>query len=161
MAKIPDYLRMSAQQIEDLMTQESRLRISTIGPGTQINLTPMTFGWAGGFVYIFGRGQKVVNLRRNPTATVLVDIGDSWRELQGVMMNGTAKILESSIDEIADEYLLEAQLNLGRKSGLVKDGKVLPYQATASGNTRRWIVFKPDNIISWDNSLLPRKEDDA
>ena len=119
MAKIPDYLKMSTQKVDDLMTRESRIRISTIGPGAQINLTPMTFGWAQGFVYIFGRGQKVVNLRRNPTATVLVDIGDSWRELQGVMMNGTAKILESSIDESADEHLLEAQLNLGRKSGLV------------------------------------------
>lgn len=136
------------------MRHETRIRIATIGPGTEINLTPMTFGWAHGFVYIFGRGQKVVNLRRDATATILVDVGAGWRELQGVMMRGQAKVLENEVEEAADEWLLEAQINLGRKSGLRKDGEIQPYAASASGKTRRWIVFEPSTVVSWDNSKL-------
>lgn len=154
MAKIASALKLSVSEIDNLMTHESRLRIATIGPGVDINLTPMTFGWANGLVYIFGRGQKIANLRKNPTATVLVDIGTHWRELQGVMMRGRAKILESKAEEMADRSLRDAQLNLGQKHGLEKNGEIQPYGVTASGRSRRWIVFEPTTIVSWDNSKL-------
>ena len=155
MARISTELRLSEEEVDALMSAETRLRIATLGPGTEINLTPMTFGWAGGRVYIYARGQKVANLRRNPTATVLVDVGDAWRELQGIMMRGEAKVLESEADEKADPFLAQAQLNLGKKHGLTKDGAHEPYAPSASGRSRRWIVFTPRTVVSWDNSKLP------
>lgn len=154
MAKIPDSLKLSETEIDKVMTQQTRLRIATLGPGAEINLTPMTFGWARGLVYIFGRGQKIANLRRDATATVLVDIGASWRELRGIMMRGEGRVLEDSNEENADEWLREAQMNLGLKHGLKKGDEIQPYEATASGNTRRWIVFRPTSVVTWDNSRL-------
>lgn len=155
MAKIADHLRLSHDEIDALMAREPRLRIATVGPGTDINLTPMTFGWAGGRVYVFGRGQKIANLRRNPTATVLVDVGDRWRELKGIMMRGRARVLEDAQAEAADPHLAVARLNLGEKHGLHgDDGVVTPYAATASGRSRRWIVFTPKTVVSWNNERL-------
>ncbi len=155
MAKIAEHLKLDPTELESLMQKESRLRIATVGPGTDINLTPMTFGWANGKVYIFGRGQKVANLRRNPTATILVDIGEAWRELKGVMLRGEARVLETVDDEQADGDLFKAQLNLGFKHGLNKEGEIEPYRASASGKSRRWIVFTPEKVVSWDNARLP------
>lgn len=155
MAKIAAELNMSEAEIDAYMRDAARLRIATIGPGSDINLTPMTFGWAGGRVYIFGRGQKVANLRRNQTATVLVDSGEAWRALKGVMMRGRAWILEDAAAETADPYLAEAQLNIGAKSGLTDDaGSIRPHAVSASGRSRRWIVFEPARIVSWDNARL-------
>ena len=91
MAKLSPKLALSDAEIDVLMRTERRLRIATVGPGADINLTPMTFGWASGRVYIYGRGQKVANLRRSSTATVLVDVGEQWRELKGIMMRGHAR----------------------------------------------------------------------
>lgn len=139
------------------MATETRCRIATIGPGTDINLTPMTFGWADGKVFIFGRGQKVANLRRNPQATVLVDVGAEWFELQGIMMHGQARVLETQEEEALDPNLAKAQLNLGHKHGLVEAGQTKAYAATAAGNSRRWIVFTPTNVVSWDNQQLKSK----
>lgn len=156
MARIAASLRLSSEEIGVTMEREARLRIATVGPGEDINLTPMTFGWAGGRVYIFGRGQKVANIRRSGTATVLVDTGDEWRQLKGIMMRGKAEILETREAEQADDYLHDAQLNLGHKHGLTKEGGPAPYAAPASGKTRRWIVFTPHTIVSWDNSKLPK-----
>lgn len=153
LARIDPSLQLNTDEVDVIMETESRLRIATIGPGSEINLTPMTFGWAGGRAYIFGRGQKVANLRRNNTATVLVDSGEKWRDLKGIMMRGTAIVLETQADEAADGHLSEAQLNLGTKHGLRKDGAVLPYSATATGKSRRWIVFTPHRIVSWNNSV--------
>jgi nitroimidazol reductase NimA-like FMN-containing flavoprotein (pyridoxamine 5'-phosphate oxidase superfamily) len=154
-ARIPRSLRLSREEIDALLHREARLRIATIGPGAEINLTPMTFGQAGGKIYIYARGQKVANLRRNPTATVLVDVGERWRELQGVMMRGTVRVLEDADAERADGGLAEAQMDLGRKHNLVRDGVASPYVATASGRSRRWIVFTPQTIVSWNNARLP------
>lgn len=154
MAKIASSLNLSSAEIDDLMRTESRLRIATIGPRGEINLTPMTFGWAGGNVYIFGRGQKVADLRRSNTATVLVDVGREWRALKGIMMRGHAHILETSKDEFADEYLEEAQMNLGMKHNLTEGGAFIGYAPTASGRSRRWIVFTPAKIVCWNNERL-------
>ena len=111
-------LSLTADQIEQLLTEEARLRIATIGPGSDINLTPMTFGYANGKIYIFARGQKIANLRRTPTATILVDVGEAWRELQGVMLRGTAQVLEDVDAEASDADLQATQANLGVKHGL-------------------------------------------
>ncbi|MDP7548830.1 MAG: pyridoxamine 5'-phosphate oxidase family protein [Alphaproteobacteria bacterium] len=156
MAKIAPALQLSPSEIDAVMAREARLRIATMGPGGGINLTPMTFGWAGGRVYIFARGQKVANIRRSATATVLVDSGEAWRQLMGIMMRGEATILETKDAEDADNYLGAAQINLGHKHGLSKDGEPAPYTATAAGKSRRWIVFTPQSVVSWDNAKLPK-----
>lgn len=155
MAIIADHLKLTESELNNIMQREARLRIATVGPGTDINLTPMTFGWANGKVYIFGRGQKIANLRRTSTATVLVDIGEAWRELKGVMLRGKATVLEDAEAEQADADLFAAQLNLGHKHGLNKEGEIEPYRATAAGKSRRWIVFSPEKVTTWDNAKLP------
>ena len=149
MAKINPDLHLTEQEIEALLSTEGRCRIATIGPGDDINLTPMTFGWAHGRIYIFGRGQKVANLRKTPAATVLVDVGDSWFELQGIMLRGQARILESEAEEEAETGLAAARQNIATKHQLDK-----PYTATASGRSRRWIVFTPSKIATWNNARL-------
>ena len=89
-------LALDDAQIEEIMTSSWNCRIATIGPGTRINLTPMWFGWAGGRVYIYGRGQQVANLRRDPTCSIIVDRNEKFPELQAVMMQGTARVLEDA-----------------------------------------------------------------
>jgi len=74
-------LALDAEQINAILSTEWNMRIATLGPGTRINVTPMWFGWAGGKIYTFGRGQKVINLRKNTTCTVLVDRNEKFPEL--------------------------------------------------------------------------------
>src|SRR3954453_8359723 len=105
MARIPKELALSEAQLDELMTTAWNMRVATIGPGTRINLTPLWFGWGGGKVYFYCRGQKITNLRRTPTATVLVDRNERFPELQGVMFQGTAKVLEDADAETADPDL--------------------------------------------------------
>ena len=86
-------IALTSEQIDQIMTSEWNMRIATVGPGRRINVTPMWFGWAGGKVYTYSRGQKVINLRKNPNCTVLIDRNEKLPELQGIMMLGTASVL--------------------------------------------------------------------
>jgi nitroimidazol reductase NimA-like FMN-containing flavoprotein (pyridoxamine 5'-phosphate oxidase superfamily) len=151
-------LALDDQQIDDLMTESWNCRIATLGPGDRINLTPMWFGWAGGRIYIYGRGQKIANLRRNPTCSIVVDRNEKFPELQAVTLQGTARVLENADAEAQDENLAEAQVQMGRKynggHGQPAVDDPPPNSATARGSNARWIVFKPDSQVTWDNFKL-------
>jgi len=141
------------------MTSSWNLRMATIGPGDRINLTPMWFGWGGNQIYIYGRGQKVVNLRRNPSCTIIVDRNERYPELQAAMFSGQAKVLEDSAAEEADEYLQEVRIQMGKKyhgGHGEPSGEPKPNNATAAGDNGRWMVFTPDDVLTWDNFKIAR-----
>ena len=151
-------LALTVDQIEEIMISSWNCRIGTVGPGTRLNITPMWFGWAGGKVYIFGRGQKIANLRRNPTCTILVDRNEKFPELQAIMMQGTAQVLEDAAAEETDPHLAAARIQMGKKynggHGQPAVEEPLPNAASAGGRDRRWIVFTPDSQVTWDNYKL-------
>lgn len=160
---VPRELALTYSQLDELMTSAWNMRIATLGPGARINLTPMWFGWAGGRIYTYGRGQKVVNVRRQPEVTVLVDRNERFYELQGAMFSGVATVLEDAAAEAADPFLEQARRQMALKyhgghtppgvdAGPVSERNT----ATAGGRNRRWIVIEPDRTVTWDNYKLPR-----
>jgi nitroimidazol reductase NimA-like FMN-containing flavoprotein (pyridoxamine 5'-phosphate oxidase superfamily) len=154
-------LGLDQQQIDEILRTEWNIRVATIGPGGRINLTPMWFGWAGGKIYVHGRGQKIVNLRKNPTCTMLLDRHEKFPELQGVMMLGKAYVLEDAAAEQADPHLAEVRIHMGKKynGGYGKPAVAdpPPVTSTAGGSTRRWLVFTPETTVTWDNFKLARQ----
>ena len=56
---------------------------------------------------------------------------------------------------MTDPHLDAARLDLGRKHDLRDaDGNVRPHEVSAAGRSRRWIVFTPERIVSWNNERL-------
>ena len=160
MARIPAELGLTAEELDELMTTSWNMRVATVGPGQRINVTPLWFGWAGGRVYFFGRGQKVANLRRNPVCTVLVDRNERFPELEGAMFQGHATVLESAEDEDADPHLDDVRWQMGAKyagghgEAIPSGNQRIRYPMTAVGRSARWVVFEPDRLITWDNHKL-------
>lgn len=155
---LPRDIALTPEQIDEIMGSEWNLRVATLGPGTRINLTPMWFGWAGGAVYFYGRGQKVVNLRRNPSCSIIVDRNVRFPELQGIMLQGEATVLETEEDEARDPHLEAVKRQMGRKynggHGQPAVADPGPFEATARGRNRRWVVLVPDHVVTWDNFKL-------
>ncbi len=157
---IPKELSLSAEQLDELMLSSWNMRIATVGPGTRINLTPLWFGWAGGNIYSYCRGQKVTNLRRDPVATILVDRNERFPELQGAMFQGRATVLEDTDAEAADLQLEEIRMQMAAKyAGGHGEADAAPRrnEATARGRHWRWVRFEPTKMVTWDNhKIKPR-----
>lgn len=150
-------LSLSAEELDELMLSSWNMRIATIGPGTRINLTPLWFGWAGGNIYAYCRGQKVANLRRNPVTTILVDRNERFADLQGAMFQGRATVLEDAAAEAADPHLEAARLQMGAKyAGGHGEASAAPRRndATARGRNWRWVRFEPAKLVTWDNQKI-------
>jgi nitroimidazol reductase NimA-like FMN-containing flavoprotein (pyridoxamine 5'-phosphate oxidase superfamily) len=157
---LPPELALSPAELDELMSTSWNMRVATVGPGTRINVTPLWFGWAGGNIYFYCRGQKIANLRRIPTATVLVDRNERFPELQGAMFQGRATVLETPEAEDADPHLHAAQLQMGDKyAGGHGETARTDYTARRGrGRHWRWVRFEPSHLVTWDNFKLPRRQ---
>ncbi|HXH21003.1 MAG TPA: pyridoxamine 5'-phosphate oxidase family protein [Dehalococcoidia bacterium] len=157
MPRISPKLALTSEELDRLMLESWNMRIATLGPGSRINLTPLWFAWVNGKVYFTCRGQKVVNLRRDSNATVLVDKNERFPELVGAMLQGSARVLETAEEEAADPDLEEARWQMGTKyaggHGEAAAGR-RRNNFTARGETNRWVVFEPHHVITWDNFKL-------
>lgn len=154
---LPQELSLTAEQLDEMMDTIWNMRIATVGPGTRINVTPLWFGWAGGNIYFYCRGQKIANLRRNPTTTILVDRNERFPELQGAMFQGKATVLEDPAAEEADPHLRAAQDKMSAKYAGGHGEARTDYRArSARGRHWRWVRFTPDRLVTWDNFKLKR-----
>ena len=162
MASIAAGVGLTDDELDEMMLSSWNMRVATVGPGERINLTPLWFGWAGGSVYFYCRGQKIVNLRRNAVCTVLVDRNEAFPELQGAMFQGTARVLETKDDEDSDPHLDAIRSQMGRKYAgghgepAPADLDAARFEASARGSKWRWVVFTPSHVVTWANHKLKR-----
>jgi len=153
-------LALTADEQDEILSAEWNMRISTVSPSGRINSTPLWFVWHGGQVWAYCCGRKVENMRRSPHCTVLVDRAERFRELQGVMIQGDARILEDTAAEEAEADLAEVRKVYGRKydgghGEPAADGEPPPMAVSARGRNWRWVVITPTHTVTWDNTKLP------
>lgn len=155
---IPRELSLTPEQLDELMLSSWNMRIASVGPGTRINLTPLWFGWAGGSIYTYCRGQKVVNLRRHSETTVLVDRNERFPELQGAMFQGKATVFETPEDESSDPNMEAVRWQMGAKyaGGHGEPSEPRRNDATVRGRNGRWVRIEPVRVVTWDNFKLKR-----
>ncbi|GLZ05666.1 PPOX class F420-dependent enzyme [Actinomadura sp. NBRC 104412] len=89
-------IRMTDAEVEEFLAGRHTMSVATIGPDGSIHLVAMWYGFLDGCVAFEtkAKSQKVVNLRRDPRMTVLVEDGDSYERLRGVELVGRAEIIE-------------------------------------------------------------------
>jgi PPOX class probable F420-dependent enzyme len=83
--------------VADFVRWERVCRLATVSATGVPHLVPVCHVLADGKVYIGAGddGTKVRNLRANPRATVTVDVySDHWAGLKGVMLRGTASLID-------------------------------------------------------------------
>jgi PPOX class probable F420-dependent enzyme len=88
----------------------------------------------------YARAQKILNLRRDPRATVLVESGAKYKELSGVMVRGRVELIEGPA------ALAEA-LSL---TGVDPNNPVAVHRA----QKRVVMRFHAERWASWDHSKI-------
>jgi PPOX class probable F420-dependent enzyme len=91
-----DKIKMSRQEIDAFLVERQSMSLATLDKDGRIHLVAMWYGFLEGAVAIEtkAKSQKVANLRRDPRITVMVEAGDTYDQLRGVELVGTAEIVE-------------------------------------------------------------------
>ena len=84
-------MQMTEAEIEEFLAANMKVQVATIGPDGTPHLTTLFYVVEDGRLafWTYGASQKVVNLRRDPRITCLVEGGEDYFELRGVSIQGT------------------------------------------------------------------------
>jgi PPOX class probable F420-dependent enzyme len=89
-----DRIQLSAAERLELLEAERVVAVSSLGPRGWPHSMPMWFVVRDGEIWFwtFGKSQKIVNLRRDPRLTLLVEAGETYDQLRGVMVEAEAEL---------------------------------------------------------------------
>lgn len=151
MAKRRDLIRMSSDEVDKFLHGRRVMNIATHNHDGSIHVVAMWYGFTAdgrpGFE-TFTKSQKVQNLRRDNRITALVEDGDSYEELKGVELVGTAEVTED-----IGVLMPIARSIVERYFEGTKPEEVDEVAATMARN-RSAIVLHVERIVSWDHTKL-------
>lgn len=151
MASRRTQISMSTEEVDAYLAEQRILNVATIGPTGHPHLVAMWYVIRDGSpaFWTFAKSQKVVNLRRDPRISALVESGETYGELRGVELRGTARIIDDP----------EVVLEIGKAVGVKYTGpaaigpEALPF-LEAQARKRIGVEIDVDHIASWDHTKL-------
>jgi PPOX class probable F420-dependent enzyme len=151
MASGRNAVTMSDDEIEQFLTENMKVQIATIGPDGTPHLTTLFYVLEDGMLafWTYGRSQKVVNLRRDPRITCLVEDGEDYFELRGVTISGKARLVEEY-----DEIRALGSRVAKRMAGDMDLGDFGEEIVEKQAGKRVGIVVEPVKVASWDHHKM-------
>ena len=148
-----DLIRMSDEEVRDFLRTHKTIMIVSNGPGGYPHPMPMWFAVDDdGTVRMttFRKSQKVRNLERDPRVALLVESGEEYSQLRGVVLYGEAEIVEDR-EEIFDTLRAIAGLEVpDTPEARAESNKLFEKTATK----RVCLRIRPERIVSWDHAKL-------
>ncbi|MFM8483651.1 MAG: pyridoxamine 5'-phosphate oxidase family protein, partial [Actinomycetota bacterium] len=142
-------ITMTEAEIAAYLADQTILNVASIGPSGHPHLVAMWFVVMNGetVFWTFGKSQKVLNLKRNPKITGLIESGDSYDQLKGLEIVGTARLIE--------DY--DTILSIGKAVGLKYNGEGAISDAArpfleAQAKKRIGIAIEVERYVSWDHT---------
>src|SRR5580658_139666 len=117
---------MTAEQAGQMLAAERKVQLATNGPDGFPHLVTMYYVMVDGLItfWTYRTSQKALNLERDPRISCLVETGEQYFDLRGVLVQGIARRIEdpSSI------------LEIGRRvTGILADPELVNTPAEAGG----------------------------
>jgi PPOX class probable F420-dependent enzyme len=142
---------MSEDEIARFLEQSRVATMATVGADGRPHVVAMWFGLVDGRVHFEtkAKSQKAVNLRRDPRITVSVEAGDTYDQLRGVSIDGTATIVD---DPASDEYWAAGVSVFERYQGPYSED-MRPFVEVMM-NKRIVVRVDPLRVRSWDHRKL-------
>ncbi|MEV4107135.1 pyridoxamine 5'-phosphate oxidase family protein [Nonomuraea sp. NPDC049695] len=143
-------IAMSDDDVTAFLESSRKLQLATINPDGMPHLVTMFYGLDEGRItfWTYAKSQKARNLARDPRVSCLVETGDDYGELRGVLVYGKAERVDDR-DRVMEVGLMVAR----RMTPGVPDELLLPY-VEQTGRKRVAYVVEPTKVVSWDHRRL-------
>lgn len=146
-----DQIRMTDEERAEFLGGRRTMQVATHGADGTIHLVAMWYGFDGELPAFetFARSQKVLNLRRNPNLTVLVEDGDTYETLRGVQIVGRAELIEEGDPRVID--IAESVVTRYIDTSSPEEARAV---AEAMANKRAGVIIHAEKIVTWDHTKL-------
>src|SRR5437870_12703585 len=99
MPKRRNQIEMTDEEQDAFLREGHTLQVASIGPHGYPHQVAMWYALIDGKVHFttYARSQKVQNLRRNPKLSIMLEAGEPYNELRGLVIEGDAEIIEGDV----------------------------------------------------------------
>jgi nitroimidazol reductase NimA-like FMN-containing flavoprotein (pyridoxamine 5'-phosphate oxidase superfamily) len=146
-------IALTDAEIRTLLDNSKTLIIVSNGVDGYPHPMPMWFYVdAAGCLYCttFGKSQKILNLRRDAKASLLVESGLEYSQLKGVVIYARAEIIDD-VDVAIDTLV---KINTRGRTVNVAEREALTAAVAKTAAKRAVIKFHPLRYVSWDHAKL-------
>jgi PPOX class probable F420-dependent enzyme len=151
MPKRRSQIEMTPEEQDAFLREGLTLQVASIGAKGFPHMVAMWYALIDGKVHFttYERSQKVLNLRRNPKITVMLEAGRPYNELRGLVIEGNATLIEGD-PQFAGKVMM--------MSGSRRPGDEIanpPSEQTLRAVAKRVVVrVDPVRVYSWDHRKL-------
>ncbi|NUR91608.1 MAG: pyridoxamine 5'-phosphate oxidase [Nonomuraea sp.] len=143
-------IAMSDDEVISFLEGSRKVQLATINPDGTPHLVTMFYGLDEGRIafWTYAKAQKARNLERDPRVSCLVETGDDYDQLRGVLLYGVAQQVDDR-DRVLDIGMAIAR----RMTPGVPDELLSPY-VEQTGRKRVAYVVERTKVVSWDHRRL-------
>ena len=140
---------MSHDEVVDFLHQQRSSTVATIGPNGRVHLVAMWYAVLDEHVWIEtkSKAQKVVNLRRDPRMSFLVEAGHTYDQLRGVSLEGTGTVVEDP------DVVWDVCVNVFERYNGPYTEEMRPFVEVMAKN-RVAVRLDVERVRSWDHRRL-------
>ena len=151
MAAGRDAVKLTDEELAEFLDTNMKVQVATNGPDGFPHLTTLFYVMVDGqmFFWTYGKSQKILNLRRDPRITCLVEDGTDYFELRGATIFGRARLVED-FDQLVDLGGRVATLMAGGADLGELGDQIVQQQACK----RVGVIVEPEKIASWDHRKM-------
>ena len=145
-------VEMSPDETSSYLRSNSRTILVSNGLGGYPHPMPMNYAvddYDRIIMTTFRKSQKVLNFRRDPRATLLVETGVDYEQLKSVVIYANTEIIDNP--DTVFEVMQTLSETIASEMPRARD---LTAQVRASLSKRVILRFKPERYLSWDHTKL-------
>ncbi|MCG5214326.1 pyridoxamine 5'-phosphate oxidase family protein [Streptosporangium soli] len=142
---------MSDDEVTSFLGESRKLQLGTINSDGTPHLVTMFYGLSGTDLafWTYNKAQKTINIARDHRVTCLIEAGDDYAELRGVMVYGAARLVDDPSE------VLEIGMSVTRRmAGITDVDDQLREYVAHTGRKRVAFVIEPRRVVSWDHRKL-------
>jgi general stress protein 26 len=146
-----DQIKLTPDEVAEFLAGERVMNVASNGSGGWPHLTALWYVMRGmdPWCWTYAKSQKVKNLERDDRATVLIESGDEYSELKGVMLRSRAHI-ERDTDKVID---FASEL-FAKYQGADPANDDMREALRGQAVKRVAIRFEVVETVTWDHSKL-------
>jgi nitroimidazol reductase NimA-like FMN-containing flavoprotein (pyridoxamine 5'-phosphate oxidase superfamily) len=143
-------IALTDSEQEQFLADGWTLQVASNGLGGFPHLVAMWYVVIDGKIHFttFGKSQKILNLRRNPKITCMLESGKGYSELKGLVVEGDAELLEDNA------FTAKVMGLVGAKYNGIPAPTETPEAALKVASKRVVVKVNPVDIYSWDHTKL-------
>jgi general stress protein 26 len=152
-----DQVAMTCAEVTEMLAANRKVQLATNGADGFPHLVTMYYVMIDGQItfWTYRRSQKALNLDRDPRISCLVETGEEYFDLRGVLVQGTARRISSPAVIAEIGRTITAVIGGGMAGA---DSEAVTDYVENAARKRFGYAVQPSKVISWDHAkLLPQE----